>query len=369
MEKRILLSGLRQRKNGDYEYRFSEEGKRYSVYGKSIEECLKKQSEKIQKLRTFNYSGEISLKDYYSSWEQARLGVVRDSTIGIQRAQFKTISGVPFETRTFGELLIGEISISDIRMLQHELSKRFSTNTTNQYVTLVKGILKSAVIERRIQYNPAEGVKQLRRVEEEARKTVHRALTKHETRKFMEAARGSHYYNFYKFLLNTGCRCGEAAAIRLEDVKGQTLSISRTVTRSETGSVIIGREPKTSSGRRTIPLRKEALEAVEDQCRKNKLMHPGFCLDGCIFCSTKGLLLYASAVDADIRKICARCGIRPFTSHAFRDTFATRAIESGMNPKTLQELLGHSDFSMTMNLYCHCMDSTKRKEIDRIDIG
>ena len=55
--------------------------------------------------------------------------------------------------------------------------------------------------------------------------------------------------------------------------------------------------------------------------------------------------------------------------HAFRDTFATRAIESGIDPKTLQEILGHSDISMTLNLYAHVMDDTKHEAMQKIIIA
>ena len=71
----------------------------------------------------------------------------------------------------------------------------------------------------------------------------------------------------------------------------------------------------------------------------------------------------------EIKKICKAAGIAPFTAHAFRDTFATRAIESGMNPKTLQEILGHADISITMNLYCHVMEDTKVRQMNNINIA
>ena len=58
----------------------------------------------------------------------------------------------------------------------------------------------------------------------------------------------------------------------------------------------------------------------------------------------------------------------PFSTHAFRHTFATRATESGMMPKTLQDILGHADINMTMNLYSHVMDETKIKEMGRVHI-
>ena len=55
-----------------------------------------------------------------------------------------------------------------------------------------------------------------------------------------------------------------------------------------------------------------------------------------------------------------------FTCHGFRHTFATRAIESGMQPQTLKTILGHSTLSMTMDLYSHVLPSTKAEEMEAI---
>ena len=91
-------------------------------------------------------------------------------------------------------------------------------------------------------------------------------------------------------------------------------------------------------------------------------------VDDRIFRSARGLVLNESHVSGDIERICKKAGVTKFTPHAFRDTFATRAIESGMNPKTLQEILGHSDIGMTMNLYAHVMEETKEKEMSLVEI-
>jgi integrase len=53
--------------------------------------------------------------------------------------------------------------------------------------------------------------------------------------------------------------------------------------------------------------------------------------------------------------------------HALRATFATRAIEGGMNPKTLQEILGHSNYNITMSLYGHCLTDTKREAMNNVE--
>ncbi|MDO4439134.1 MAG: tyrosine-type recombinase/integrase [Eubacteriales bacterium] len=54
------------------------------------------------------------------------------------------------------------------------------------------------------------------------------------------------------------------------------------------------------------------------------------------------------------------------TPHALRDTFATRAIENGMNPQTLKKILGHSSLAMTMDLYAHVLPNTMQEEMEKI---
>jgi integrase len=74
-------------------------------------------------------------------------------------------------------------------------------------------------------------------------------------------------------------------------------------------------------------------------------------------------------VNQDIARICKAAGIEKFTAHAFRDTFATRCVESGMQPKTLQEIMGHTDIAMTMNLYAHVMEETKVSQMQAVKIA
>ena len=59
--------------------------------------------------------------------------------------------------------------------------------------------------------------------------------------------------------------------------------------------------------------------------------------------------------------------LQPFGGHTFRHTFATRCLEAGVKPKTIQSYLGHASLDMTMNLYVHTTESVKMEEIDLLD--
>ena len=92
------------------------------------------------------------------------------------------------------------------------------------------------------------------------------------------------------------------------------------------------------------------------------------CIETIFKAVARGVLL-PFPVDRDIDRICHRIGIERFTFHAFRATFATRCIEQGVEVRTLQELLGHADFGLTMNLYGHVLDDTKTKAMNKIRIA
>ena len=103
------------------------------------------------------------------------------------------------------------------------------------------------------------------------RETIHRALTLEETDAFFCAARehGYWYLPLFIFLLNTGCRFGEAGALQLKDISGGMICIRRTLTRTLDGKLIVGSDTKTGHSTRLIPAREAALEAVRMQQEKN----------------------------------------------------------------------------------------------------
>ena len=185
-----------------------------------------------------------------------------------------------------------------------------------------------------------------------------------------DRCRNSYYYNVFRFAINTGMRAGEIGALKYSDIKKDTIHVERTITRSESGSYYVGDSAKTKAGKRTIPMTEQTRAIVAEQKELNALIDGNIvAMDDFLFKAVERGLLMATPIDREIKRICKDCGIEPFTMHAFRDTFATRAIESGINPKTLQEILGHSNFNITMSLYGHCMEDTKRREMESINIA
>ena len=377
--RKSLPAGMRYMQDGKrIQYRFTVEVKRYAVYGLDVKECYQKAEAKVQELLEGQYkkAKALTISEYFEGWIKAKEKTVKETTIRTNKILFKIASGIVIDGNgnTFGNLKIVDIEAQNIRDVQDKMIQAGkSTRTVNDTVSLIKGILQCAVdVDRIITWNPAAGVKRIRRTEPAARDTYHRALTIEETKAFFKAAkdRESWYYNLYCFLIDTGLRCGEAGAIQNSDISGKVIHVSKTVTRTAEGTYRIGDEAKTKAGTRDIPIRPLARQAIDGQREINRLLNNGITgINDTLFKSPRGYLLSDTVVNQDIARICKAAGIEKFTAHAFRDTFATRCVESGMQPKTLQEIMGHTDIAMTMNLYAHVMEETKVSQMQAVKIA
>ncbi len=376
------------RTDGRVKVQFTFEGKRYYVYGRTQTEANKKAEQKRDELKAGRYkkSSDQTFSEYYERWSDARELTVKPATLRKQMFEYEAAAAVPIDSNgtTFGDLTLSEIEVQHIRILQKKLLTRTgkdgkpakgkanrSPQTVNDIIAHISHVLHDAVNERAIDWNPCNGVKNLKRKDRPARETFHRALTEDELKAFFAAAKESWYLPLYEFLLATGCRCGEAAALYNSDVKADKIMIQRTVTKDELGCYVIGDTTKTSYGTRTIPMTDAIRSAIKKQREINSAVFGDnvIKLDDTIFKTSWGNLLAVANVDRDIARICKKAGIEKFTAHAFRDTFATICIERGMNPKTLQSIMGHADFSLTMSLYAHSMEETKQKEMVSISMA
>ena len=364
----------KKRADGRYKRSFSFNGKLYYVYGYSKQELDKKEYEKRLELESNRETRDNpTLDQYQAKWTDSRRDQVKESTLRAQHFNYKVCSDTIIDStgKRLGDMRLKEITVDDIREVQKKVNQtKRGTQGTNDAIAHLSHIFHTAVDERRIDYNPCTLVKPLKRKEERARDTTHRALTKEETAVFFEAAVGSFYYDVFRMAVNTGMRCGEIGALYESDIRNGMINVERTITKNEVGGYAIGDSAKTAQGRRQIPLNDTIREILEHQREINRLLDGNIVsMNERIFKAPERGLLMATPADREIGRICKRTGIQKFTMHAFRATFATRLIEVGVNPRTVQELLGHADFGLTMNLYGHVVDQTKKEAMQQISIA
>lgn len=363
----------RKRADGRLQKSFMFNGKRYYVYGYDKQEVERKALSRLQELEIGKINHDNPFMNlYYEKWSNNRVGIVKEATLRTQEHFFNTIKNLNINGFKFGEYRLADVKADDIRALQKELlANGNSEQTVNDKIAFISHMFHDAVKERYIDYNPCSPVKPLKRTSARARDTIHRALTLEEQKLFFEAAKSSNYYNVYRFAVLTGMRIGEIGALYISDICNNMIHVERTITRTQSGSYVIGDDTKTWNGKRTIPLNDDIKAVIESQKSINKILDNGkvTSMHETLFKSFDRGLLMATPLDRDLGRICKRIGIEHFTCHAFRATFATRCIESNMPVRTIQELLGHADFSLTMNLYGHVTDDTKEQAMSSLHIA
>lgn len=369
-----LPAGMTRRKDGSIMCRFTIQGKRYAVYGATKEECREKELQKREEIKagTYTRGKDLKVSDYFERWFDSRSGIVTPATLRTYRKLASRMNRQKIDKagHTFGELKLSALETENIRELQRALlADGLTTRTVNDSISLLKHALQTAADERIMSWNPARPVERLKRTEEPARDTIHRALTREEVERFLKAAAGSWYYPLYVFLLHTGLRIGEASALSIRDITESYIDVYKTVTRTEIGYTI-AEQTKTDAGRRKIDTRPEAWEAAREQRAVNEAMNSGKVtpLDAPVFTLPKGGIIRPDRVNSDIKRICKAAGIEYFTCHAFRATFTSRCIAAGMSVKILMETLGHTDVQMTLGLYGHAEDEQKRSELLAVNV-
>lgn len=204
-------------------------------------------------------------------------------------------------------------------------------------------------------------------------------LTRDEQMQLMRCSYQHRYGVFVRLVLFTGLRLGELLGLRWEDADMQIgmLHIRRTLNRlnkiqrptdpSECTTEIVVQTPKSQNSFRSIPLLPDVLHDLQvwrDVQQQDQILagaayqHSGF-----IVTNPLGGYIEPNTFRDYYINLLALAGLRPFTFHALRHTFATRALEQGMDAKTLSMLLGHYSVAFTLDTYAHVLDDHKRENM------
>lgn len=165
--------------------------------------------------------------------------------------------------------------------------------------------------------------------------------------------------------LYTGMRMGEINALRPEDIdlERKLVHVSRTVSVGMNNVHRIKEGAKTDAGTRAIPINKKA-EAVLRQALDEKKDNP---LGLLFYDYNKDAIIGTNQVNCFFRRICDKYGIPVKGQHALRHTFATRCIESGVQPVVLKKWMGHTDIHVTLDTYADVFDRMNDNAIELFD--
>lgn len=360
-----LPSGIRQRANGRYEGRIKHDYKSYSVYADTITETKKKMRDLRYQLEhgMFVQKQKITLDNWFATWMQEyKKNRVKNSTFNSYQKYYNSAI-----KDKYGKKNIAEIRGEHIQKLYNDLVKEgYALSSIKIVSAVLNGCFQQAMRNGLIERNPIKLAELPRQTEKKTRQ----AMTKEQQALFMEYAEESYLYNFFAVMLRTGMRSGELKGLKYTDIdkKAKVIHVQRTLKYIE-GQGYLEDTPKTRTSTRDIPLTADLVALLDAQRR-----YWGFSvehLDRYLFCNEKGGPLGRERVQAEIDRTINKIRATGYefpriTSHVFRHTFATRAIEAGMPPQVLKTILGHSSLAMTMDLYSHVLPDTKAAEMQKI---
>ena len=375
--------GICQRKDGLYSARYVDElGKRHDKYFPTLPEArnwLKQAKEAPIPQDDLFIPNEMTVDTWFEFWIDNIVGDLAPNTRRNYRERYKhNIQPV------LGKMRLVDVKPMYCKIVLNRMEATYAGSTIRQTYIAMGTMFKSAVMNGLINKHPMDGVrfnKPVRAVDD-----IH-FLTVEEQEKFLEVAKRSHNYHQYALILETGLRTGELIGLTWDaiDWEKRTLTVNKTLEyRHQQGYWRAG-PPKTATSYRTIPLtdtayqllrkcyderssRKESetlsqiLEYVDRRTgEKNYLV-----MRDLVFVNFRtGEPAKNSSYDTHLYKLCDEAKIKRFCMHALRHTYATRAIERGMQPKVLQRLLGHASIKTTMDRYVHVTDDSLTKAVQQ----
>ena len=344
-----------------------DEGKpiRRSVTGKSVKEV----NDKLTGIKNSIITGSYTAPNQITICELARviledelnLNYIKKGTYYRNLETVKHMEKDPYIKTT----PIQELHYTPVK--KYLLSETcMSQSIINKVFLMLQKTLREAVKRHIIQENPLADMKKPKTSKQIVKV---RALTTDEEMKLYKVLTTEDINYSHQMLLSmlTGMRMGEINALSPKDINltFKTISVEKTMARTEKGTAFISESPKTEHGRRIIPISDTVMPLIREimECKAS---------DEHLFLN-RCKLINTSQVNLQFQRTVEKYGILDPTVkgkvslHSLRHTFATRCIEAGMQPKVLQHLLGHADITVTLNTYCDAFENYQKENIAKAD--
>ena len=308
--------------------------------------------------------------DYLVQWLEIAKSTVKLTTYssykGLSESQI-----IPY-FRSLG-VTLGDLKAVHIQSFYQKQLERVKPNTVIHYHAIIHRALKYAVKTDLIDVNPADKVDRPKKNE-----FTGNFCSREEMNALFDAVRGNKIEVPVMLAAFYGLRRSEVLGLKWDavDFEQNTLEIRHTVAtvRLDGKKVIVESDTtKTKASKRTLPLvpvfRERLLALQEEQKENRKLCGRSYNkkYDGYICVDPMGNLLLPNALSDSFQLVLRDYNLRRIRFHDLRHTFATRALERGMDYKTLSAILGHYSVAFTMDTYVHSVDEHKRHEMDKMD--
>lgn len=370
MAKKVRGQGegnIRQRPDGRWEARYSigvdSRGKqiRKSIYGSARGEVSKELTKVLNSINTNTYidPSKITIKEWIETWlidykENAVSKKTYDSYK--QVLDLYIIPHLEF-------MYLKDIRPENVQSTFNKM-KGLSDRTIKYTKTVFNMCMKRAKINKLIIDNPCEYVELPKG---KAKKEII-IFTEEEQVKFLNAIDGHQYQVAFLMLISAGLRVGELLALTWDviDFEKSIINVNKTLSRVE-GEIF--NPTKNESSKRTIPV----LETIMDFIKSHKVQQNIIKLQAgkdynpynLVFTNAYGYPVSFSSFSKSLKRLLDDNGLPELSPHKLRHTFATRGLESGMDMKELQVLLGHSTMKLTSDTYTHVLDKQKEKAMNK----
>lgn len=394
-KRKVLRKGESQRADGTYDYRWtSRNGKRHSIYAKTLDE-LRRKEEQVMRDKSDGIKVEaqnVTINDVFDLWCDLKRGL-KDNTFQNYKYMY-----TQFVQPDFGKSRIARLKKSDVKRFYNMLAdeRGLKVATIDNIHTVLHQVLDMAVDDNYIRHNPSSNVlkelKQSHNFDTEKRK----ALTVEEQKLFLTFLKNSrqynHWYPIFALMLGSGLRVGEATGLRWCDVdlEAKEIDVNHTLVyynHAQNGCYFGVNTPKTKAGNRTVPMldlvrdallqEKERQTFNELECKVTVDAYTDF-----IFINRFGNVQHQGTLNKALRRIIRDCNdevlakdenatvlLPRFSCHNLRHTFTTRLIEAGVNPKVVQDTLGHKDISTTLGIYASVTNDFKKSAYDTMAVN
>lgn len=369
---RVLEKGESQRNDGTYMYRWTDlSKKRQTIYARTLNELRQKE---LQVKKTEIISGV--------SWESNKITVreLIDRYLSLKKVRITTEQKYRYLINMLDKIQILDIPIKDIKT---SLAKQYmitlsnmgySYGTVQNAKTLLKPAFQMAVEDDYIVKNPflftLSNI-----IENDSKRRF--SMSEEEENHYIEFISNHgwfrHIYDDVVILLNTGMRVSELYGLTFKDVdiKNRRINVNKQLHRIEGKYVVL--PPKSKAGNRILAMNDEVRKAF---MHKRTEVRPKveYAIDGYtgfVFINHLGFPKTRRNLECSMREVRKKhielgLGELPqITPHVLRHTFCSRMVEKGMNVKTLQLVMGHSDISTTLDVYTHKKPDDVAKEMEQ----